>query len=178
MNSVPRAALRLVLCGLAALLLAGCGSKQKVSSVKGTLTKGGKPLGGTTPKGPRPPGTEEAAQGVQMRFYVYNEGKRPSSDPNAKGVEAVESYTAEVKPDGTFTVPGRTGKGIPAGKYLVVVRQIEAPKGESEFAPGAAKTDKLKGAFSEEKSPIVVEITGDTDDLKIDLDEHAKSAPH
>jgi len=175
MNSVSRATLRIVLGGLAALLLAGCGSKQKMCSVKGTLTKGGKPLAAAAPKGPRPPGTEETAQGIQVRFYSYGEGKRPSSDP-AKGGGG-EAFNADVKPDGSFTVPGRTGKGIPPGKYLVVVRDIEAPKGESEFAPGAAKFDKLKGAFSEEKSPIIEEITGDTDNLTIDLDKYGKSPP-
>lgn len=54
-------------------------------------------------------------------------------------------------------------RGISAGKYKVAVYQYD-PRPE----------DKLNGAFSAEKTPIVVEITGADQELDIDLSKYGK----
>jgi len=158
-----------VVCGL----LAGCGGKNKTYPVKGTLTKGGKPLPTVATTGPAPPGTEESsAPGIEMRFYTYEGTTRPT--------ELTPFFDAPVKADGSFEVPGAKGNGIPAGKYLVVVRHKSVKPGVSEFTPDSPDSnDKLGGAFSEQRSPIVVEINGSKEDLKIELNDHKgkKAAP-
>lgn len=173
MNVFSRTSTGIVGGALACFLLAGCGGKSKPYPVKGTLTKGGKPLPTAAATGPAPPGTEESsAPGVEMRFYPYDGTKRPT--------EPSPFFAAPVKADGSFEVPGTKGNGIPAGKYLVVVRHKSVKPGASEFAPDTAESsDKLGGAFSEQQSPIVIEINGPTEDLKIELNDYKgkKAAP-
>jgi hypothetical protein len=61
--------------------------------------------------------------------------------------------------DGTsYTVPGRSGNGLPAGKYRIVVRQWDP---FPDF-------DRLGGRFDEQNSPIIREITEDTE-INIDV---------
>jgi hypothetical protein len=175
MRRLPRPWRALLLCAGVCCLAAGCGGKGKVYKVMGTLTKGGGPLQ-TSPAGTTvPPGTEETALGIEMYFYPYDKGQRPQL-PDQLDVKAtpIDPYSATVQPNGDFTVLGPDGKGIPAGRYLVVVRQQDLKPGESPFGPGAADKDKLRGAFNEANSPIVVEVQSDTDDLKIDLAEYLK----
>jgi len=176
MKRLPRPWLALLLCAGVCCLAAGCGGgKGKVYKVTGTLTKGGGPLPASSASKTVPPGTEEEALGIEMLFYPFDKGERPPV-PDQSDVDAtpIDPYSATVQPNGDFTVLGPSGKGIPAGKYLVVVRQRDLKPGESLFTPGAAERDKLRGAFNEANSPIVVEVPGDTADLKIDLNEYLK----
>src|SRR5688572_27226256 len=55
-----------------------------------------------------------------------------------------------INPDGTFRETGR-GNGIKPGKYRVAVTHFVTGRG----------SDGLKGAFSEQKSPITVDIPAD-----------------
>ena len=175
MRRLPRPWPALLLCAGVCCLAAGCGGKSKVYKVTGTLSKGGDPLMASPAGKTVPPGTEEETLGIELLFYPFDKGARPPvPDQSEADATPIDSYTATVQPNGDFTVLGPNGKGIPAGKYLVVVRQRDLKPGESLFTPGAADKDKLKGAFNEANSPIVVEVPSDTDDLKIDLNEYLK----
>lgn len=150
MNSVQRQLamflrrpLWLTALAVAALSLAGCGgpSGPPCFKVTGTVTKGGQPL---EVKG------RDVGQGmVQVCFYLLNE----------QGQLAGEHWDSTVNAQGHYKVFGPSGKGIPAGKYRVAVFQWDPYPG----------IDKLKGAFSEKKSPVVRDITAATE-IDLDLD--------
>ena len=108
--------------------LAGC-SSEKRTVPKGKLVRGGQPLQ-ITSKGPTPPGV------IPLRIeFVSMDGQK--------------NYPAVIDADGaSFSVPGPDRKGIPPGKYKVAVY----------FGDGGLGTDVLKGAFSEQKTPIVVTV--------------------
>lgn len=74
-----------------------------------------------------------------------------------------DNYVADVsREDGSFNVPGRDGKGIPAGKYKVAVNtQLMSPKAGFD-------TQKIGDMFTAEKTQISVEVAGETT-LTIDL---------
>jgi hypothetical protein len=142
-----------------ALAVAGCGSSQTIW-VKGKLTKGGAKY------------DVPADQKLHMTFYStepFKDGERT--------IPAGQAYTAVYKSeDGTFTVEGPDGYGIPPGKYRVSVTQQltreavdkkneKLKRNQSVFE---RDTDMLKGQFSE-NSPIVVEIK-DSTEVVIDLD--------
>lgn len=69
-------------------------------------------------------------------------------------------FNCKVAADGTFTAASSDGSVPAPGKYRVAVRQWDP----------FPRTDKLNGAFDEDRSPIVVEITNPPTDLVIDLD--------
>jgi len=69
------------------------------------------------------------------------------------------THTAKVEPDGSFTVKGADGKAIPQGKYKVAVVATD---------PYPTGKDVLDGKFSEDKTPITRDVTGQS--LDIDLD--------
>jgi len=98
--------------------------------VKGKVLKGGQPLK-VSDKGM-----------VQVRFV--SENSAPS---------------AQVGPDGSFTMTGTDGKGIPAGKYKIAV---------FAFDPYPTK-DLLGGKFSEQKTTIEREVKPGQE-LVIDVD--------
>jgi hypothetical protein len=51
------------------------------------------------------------------------------------GIDAGTAYAAAVEPDGTFTVPGGDGKGIPPGTYKIAVRvTADAPGAKPKLA--------------------------------------------
>jgi hypothetical protein len=83
-----------------------------------------------------------------VRFHGLDQGER-SLGPHA----------AIVKPDGTFSVPGPSGRGIPAGKYRVEITW------QDPFPMGA---DKLEGKFGKENSPVLVDIPS-REDIDIDV---------
>ncbi len=126
----------LALLGLAACLaLAGC-SGAKRCKVSGTLTRGGKPL-------------EVHPMTGKLMVVFRGIGDGATTDPQY----------AIVKPDGSFTVPGPDGKGIPPGKYRITVEQFDP----------FPTTDKLGGKFNERNSKIEREVTGN-DHFDLDLD--------
>jgi hypothetical protein len=109
------------------LILAGCGSRTKI--YEGKLVQGGQPV-------------TVSDQGIITLFFVAEKDKD-------KGLP----YPAETKSDGTFTIKGRDGKGIPPGKYLVsVVAKDPYPNGP----------DKFGGKFEADKSTLTVEIGKDS----------------
>ena len=136
--------LAVLLAGLS--LAIGCGGPAgpKVYPIKGTLTKGGQPLVLTN------------KMTGKIRAYLRND--TPGSD----------LLDLEFDPDGTFTVPGPTRKGIQPGKYKLAVEFWE-----SDY-PDMSK-EKFKGAMNESRSTAIVEVVPDRD-LKIELDDHLKNS--
>jgi len=99
-------------------------------AVKGKVLKGGQPLK-VSDKGM-----------VQVRFINESDG-----------------FTAPVGPDGSFTLTGNEGKGIPAGKYKIAVLAYD---------PYPTK-DLLAGKFSAMATPVNKDVKPG-DDVVIDLD--------
>jgi hypothetical protein len=108
---------------LALCLLSGCGGKSKVS---GKVVKGGQPF-------------TLSDKGVFVISFVAENDK-----------EGAKPYATETKPDGTFVIVGRDGKGIAAGKYKVSVEAFD-PYG------GPNSTDKLGGKYTKANA-IPVEV--------------------
>lgn len=135
----------------------GCGSSDAVR-VGGKLLKGGNPY--TPPSGQR----------IGVTFYAVE-----AKDAAGKAVPAGEPYPAQFNPaDGTFTVPGPDGRGIPRGKYRVAISRqkgrgtVEAPKRRGA-KPFDRETDLFQNQFGPDTSPIVREIAAPSD-LVVDLD--------
>jgi hypothetical protein len=142
-----------------ALAMAGCGSSQAIR-VQGKLTKGGAKY------------SVPADQRLNLTFYSME----PFKDEK-RTILAGEAYMAVYQSeDGTFTVSGPDGRGIPPGKYRVSLTQQltrEAVDKKNENLKRNQKiferdTDMLQGRYSE-GSPIVVEIK-DSSEVAIDLD--------
>lgn len=121
--------------------LVGCAEKStgaKPTVMKGRLTKGGQPLQ-----------VPNVAGRVQLTFYPYRDNRKELVDPN----EATVNFA-----DGTFEIRGLDGKGIPPGKYRVVVRQwMNFPS-----------DDALKGAYALDRTPLVIDVVAG-EDILIDL---------
>ena len=82
--------------------------------------------------------------------------------------------SAQVNPDGTFTLPGPTGTGVPPGHYHIAVSTMSVGgPGGSSAAPGsaaAAAGDQFKGKYQDaSKTPLTVEITTSTPAIVIDV---------
>jgi len=153
-----RLAWNLILVPLA-LAISGCGSSQAIW-VQGKLTKGGAKY------------VVLADQRLHMTFYSME----PFND-GARTIPAGQAYMAVFKSeDGTFTVTGPDGQGIPPGKYRVSLTQEltrEAVDKKNENVKRDQKlfdrdTDMLKGQFGA-NSPIVREIK-DSTEVAIDID--------
>jgi len=99
-------------------------------AVKGKVLRGGQPI-------------KVGDKGmVQVRFIAEDNG-----------------YTAPVAADGSFTLTGNEGKGIPAGKYKIAVLAYD---------PYPTK-DLLGGKFSAMATPINRDVKPG-DEVVIDLD--------
>ena len=75
-----------------------------------------------------------------------------------EGGKSGDTYPASqpIGEDGSFTVPGKDGKGIPAGKYKIEVQQMTGK-------PAAvAQRDKINEMFAKDKTQIVWEVTSET----------------
>ncbi len=113
-------------------LVAGCGNPGV--KVNGTITKKGAPF-------------QLSEKGVfQLTF---------DDESNPK-----ETFPASPNKDGSFTIQGRGGGGIPYGKYVVVLHAMD---------PYDKQTDLLKGKYARGKSKLVVEIKS-ADPIKIDVE--------
>jgi hypothetical protein len=74
------------------------------------------------------------------------------------------SYLAQINEDGTFAVTGSISKGIPPGRYkVIVVGRVLDAKGKP--------SNKYAGKFAEANTPLEVEITDDSRELIIDLEQ-------
>ncbi|HEV2947132.1 MAG TPA: hypothetical protein VGX70_07135 [Gemmataceae bacterium] len=99
-------------------------------------------------------------KGGQPYFVPEGSGFRvffvPLDTPEGKHFDSFAAeYNSE---DGSFRVQGKDGKGMPPGKYRVDLQLMKS------------KEDLLGGKLLGKKSPYVVEVTGNGDDLLIDLD--------
>jgi hypothetical protein len=73
------------------------------------------------------------------------------------------NYMAEVQPDGTFTVVGSIGKGIPVGRYKVIIY--------GRVRDGNGKpTNRYNEIYSDKATPFEIEIIKTTRELTIDLE--------
>jgi hypothetical protein len=109
-----------------ALVLAGCqGATVRVS---GRLERDGKPYTAKLE------GAEPETFGVDFVGVVG-------------GARMV--YPATLKADGTFTVPGSDGRGLPRGQYRITVLH-------SGFQ--GAGGDRFRGRFAADSTPLVVDI--------------------
>jgi len=126
-----------VLAALAAgLLAAGCGGSGKLQT-RGRVLKGGQPF--TLPED----------EYVRLTFIPVLEKGR-----------AEDYYVAEYnRSDATFKVAGKDLKGMPPGKYKIMVEHLRN------------RNDLLKGAFSEARTPFVCEVKTTADEVTVDLDQ-------
>jgi hypothetical protein len=135
-----------------ALVLAGCGGGYTPDEgvvVEGKILQGGQPL--------EVPNREVGLGSVEVQLI-----------PTGALAGQVGVETALAEADGSFRVQG-AGRGIKPGKYKVVVYQHDQ----------GMNSDKLQGAFSDQNSPIEVDIAednvGDAQDLGvIELNDHKK----
>jgi hypothetical protein len=132
-----RALLALAACLPLCLSLPACSSGPKLIQVTGKLTYHQKPL---------PAGTSSP---IIVFHPVVAKGQHH------------DTYPALYQRDsGTYEVPGKTGAGIPEGRYRISV-QFLAPK-------AASLQEKWNQQFSPEKTPIIREVSG-AGRLDIDL---------
>jgi len=120
--------MRAIFCSviLVACFAIGCGGASR-KKVDGKIVKDGQPF-------------TVSDKGVFVLSFV------PENDTG------VASYNATTKPDGTFTIVGPEGKGIPAGKYKVHLQAMDP------YQPGGG-TDKLAHKFAPgAPNPKIVEI--------------------
>jgi hypothetical protein len=143
---------------LSASCLAGCGGGNGIW-VTGVLQKGGEKY--TPPEGRK----------LALYFHPIGEG--------APGKPAGEVEMAQYnESDGSFTVPGREGKGIPPGKYRIAVietlRREALDEVNKSMNPkrGEKRIDKdtnfLEETFGEKSSPLVRDLKTSTR-LTLDL---------
>jgi len=112
-----------VLLLLTVCLVSGCGGRKQV---KGKIVSGGQPY-------------TVSDKGVFILSFVPEGG----SDTTV--------YNATTEKDGTFTIKGPEGKGIPSGKYKVQLQAMDP------YAPGGG-TDKLGGKYAPGKSTLAVDV--------------------
>lgn len=121
---------------LVLLTVVGCGKSLVI--VKGQVNRSGKPL------------QLKPREEIEVTFYAADEGQEKA---------LVDVYRAYVRPDSTYVMAGQTGKGIPRGKYKIVVGQ-----------GGKRKKDKKGGNIGKEAvEGSIREVTG-KEPIDIDLD--------
>jgi hypothetical protein len=136
--SMKTSHLTALFCLILALVLPACSTEGKQHKVKGALLHRGEPY---LPK----------HKGSVTVIFV----------PEAEGDTPADSYVADVnREDGTFVVNGKTGRGIPPGKYRVTINQMvmDAP----------AEINQMNERFSATNSKIIRDIQDETP-LRIDL---------
>ena len=143
---------------LSAVCLAGCGSGDNIW-VTGVLQKGGEMY--------KPP------DGHKLALYFC---PMPGRDVG-QAEPATWKWRITIRRDGSFTVPGREGYGIPPGKYRIAVvetlRREELDKLKKASKPKAGQkridndTNFLEASFGEKTSPFVRDLKTST---KLTLD--------
>jgi hypothetical protein len=138
---------------LAAFTLAGCGPSSGPGTAEGRTKPKGKILENGLPIKVRTENLPPGDPGMKVTFIKI--GSADAGDEiNAQIIDAKE---------GTFELIGADAKGIPPGKYRVVI--VMAPEGG---------TDYFKGKYSREKSKIEVEVKAN-EDLVIDVAQFEKA---
>ena len=143
---------------LGAACLAGCGGGDTIW-VKGVLQKGGEVY--------KPP------EGRKLALHFHQLADGTSDKPT--GFVELADYDAR---DGSFTVPGREGNGIPPGKYRIALVEtylretFDQIKKASKPHRGQKPLDKevnlLESAFGEKTSPFVRDLKTSTN-LTLDM---------
>jgi len=108
---------------LVLLLVIGCGPSKL--SVTGKVTQGGAPM-------------KLSDKGVFIIQFISED----------KGGQV---HSASTKTDGTFTVSGQDGKGIPSGKYKVAVEAIDP------YTSGGGQ-DKLGGKYKAGATTLTADV--------------------
>ena len=137
---------------LAAVCLAGCGDGDNIW-VKGVLQKGGEVY--------KPP------EGRKLSLYFHQLADGTSDKPT--GFVELAEYDSR---DGSFTVPGHEGNGIPRGKYRIALVEtyrretVDQIKKASKSRRGQKSVDKeanlLEASFGENTSPFVRDLRAST----------------
>lgn len=122
-------------------------------------------------------GGPESGPKVVGRVLIDGQPCRPVSvndfDVKFLTVEGVgpgkRSYLAEVKPDGSFTLNGSMGKGIPVGRYKVSIAG-------NVFGEDGKPTGRYLPSFTDQATPLEVEIIDRTREITIDLGKKTATA--
>jgi hypothetical protein len=128
---------RRALAALAVLWAAGCGGADGRVPVSGRLVDGGKPFAFDQSKVKLPPGATGLPPGSNPVTVLFTP---------AEGGEASSAMLSLT--DGTFTVPGKDGKGLKPGKYKVAVTG----------GAGGGAPDYFGGKFTADKTQIVKDV--------------------
>ena len=126
------------------LVVAGCGSGDKLLPLQGRLLKSGEPFEA---------GADEL---IQITFVPILPNGEPPKDHYYANVNDVK---------GTFVAAGKTGKGMPAGKYRVALELMRKKK------------DRYKGKYDQVNSPYIFEIDARTKEIVIDVDKPPVGTP-
>lgn len=142
--SIPRqffSAAAIVIVGMSLPLFTGCGggSGEKTVQTKGRVTNAGEMLD-----------VERRDVGVGMVQVIFT-----SVDESEKNIG--ESSASKVLVDGSFSVGGRSGSGLPPGRYRIGVEQWDP----------YPHVDKLKRKFSPTTSKIIRTIDGSPIELDV-----------
>jgi hypothetical protein len=137
---------RCAICSFVALLLpllTGCGGgpKEKLVVVKGAVVEDG--------------------QAFTIAEDDYEEGGACLEVGFIPEKAEAKSFFTYAAPDGTFTMDGDMGDGIPLGKYKVSILRL----GETDHESGCL----WQGKFDQEKTPFTAEVTEAGGDVVIDL---------
>ncbi len=132
-----RRLIHLFLLSTLILAIVGCGTKDKLLQLQGRLLKSGQQFEA---------GPDELIQVTMVPIMPNGELPRDHYYCN------VDDAT------GIFVVTGKTGKGLPPGKYRVALELMKRKK------------DIYKGKYDQERSPYVFEIDAKTKEIVIDLD--------
>ena len=129
-----RGGLRAAVAGVV-FALAGCGGDGLVNPPV-RLTLGGRPFA---------PGAGEV---VQLTFVPVTAAGQPPSD----------FYASRTDPDGTIRPAGKTGRGLPPGRYKVAVEVL------------AKRKDTLGGKYDADNTKFEFDFTAATKEIVLDLD--------
>jgi hypothetical protein len=134
----------LCLAILCSIFLVGCSGGAPADgsvAVSGKVTLQGQPL--------QVAGREMGVGLVEVKFYPLD----------ATGKISEQNFQAGVDAQGAFNVPGPSNRGLPPGKYRVVVRQWDP----------YPEVDKLQGKFDETNSKITQEISNQPKKIELEL---------
>ncbi len=149
-------ALSSLLVVIVCLVAAGCGGGVKRVTVTGKIVDGGAPLNLTGRD------YQEGAASVEVRFY-------PADEALSNLVASLPiSLSTTAKLDGTFVIDGGDGKGIPVGKYKVVLTNRNSMVDRTKPQAGGAQGDAWGGRFSQEKTPFTFDIQ-DAQEVVLDV---------
>jgi hypothetical protein len=163
-----RATLRLGLGFLACAilgLLSGCGGQPPLVKVHGKVTMKGQPFHAAPRKSVNAPSMMVGGQLQKMDQPALDKMESLSVvyyplTPTGEPDKQAEFYWASVKPEGTYEVLGKEGKGIPPGRYRISV-----------ILPAAfTNEDKLKGAFGPDNSKIIRTVAKEVKVQEINID--------